>query len=116
MTKDAMMPKYEAGERACPLCSESLPAHQTWPGARYRFCGQPECLAIVKRMMCGRYIGPNEHKCDGDTCDNFVPQGRYRAHPAYLSCSAECWYRRSIKGNLAYSGGCGQVIPVDVGT
>jgi hypothetical protein len=24
MTKDQMMPKYEAGERACPICSESL--------------------------------------------------------------------------------------------
>jgi DNA repair exonuclease SbcCD ATPase subunit len=28
MTKDQMMPEYEAGERNCPLCSRPLPAHQ----------------------------------------------------------------------------------------
>ena len=33
MTKDQMMPKYEAGERTCPICGEPLPAHQTWIGA-----------------------------------------------------------------------------------
>lgn len=34
MTKEEMMPKHAAGERKCPICSEPLPAHQTWAGAR----------------------------------------------------------------------------------
>jgi integrase/recombinase XerC len=81
MTNAERMPKYEAGERSCPICSDPLPAHQTWPGAIYRFCGKPECAAIVKTMKGGRYIGTGEHKCEGADCDNFVPEGRYRPQP-----------------------------------
>ena len=47
MTKNELMPKYEAGERTCPVCAALLPAHQTWPGARYRFCGKPECTKMA---------------------------------------------------------------------
>jgi integrase/recombinase XerC len=108
MTKDQMMPKYEAGERNCPICSEPLPAHQTWAGARYRFCGKPECAAIVKaKKGGGRYIGANERKCDCEDCENFVPEGWYRHRPTYFSCSANCWYRRFVKGNLVLKCDCG---------
>jgi site-specific recombinase XerD len=107
MTKDEMMPKYEAGERKCPICGEPLPAHQTWRGARYRFCGKPQCAKKVKAKRKSRYVGANEYRCDGEGCENFVPEGRYGTQPAYLSCSAECWYRRSLKGNMHLTCGCG---------
>jgi integrase/recombinase XerC len=107
MTKEEMMATYGAGERTCPICSESLPAHQTWRGARYRFCGQPECAAVVRAKKGGRYIGANERQCHGNECGNFVPEGWYRKRPTYLSCSAECWYRRFLKGNLIRKCACG---------
>lgn len=107
MTKDEMMPKYEAGERKCPICGDPLPAHQTWPGAKYRFCMKPECVAEVKALKWGRYIEHGGHKCEGGDCDNFVPEGRYRSKPNYLTCSPECWHRRSVKGNLVLPCGCG---------
>ena len=88
MTKDEMMPKYKAGERTCPICADPLPAHQTWAGAKFRFCGQSECTVIVKAMRWGRYVGPNERKCEAGDCDNFVPAGRYSAKPKYLTCTA----------------------------
>ena len=107
MIKDEMMPKYRSGERCCPICDDPLPPHQTWPGAKYRICTKPGCVAEVKALKWGRYIGPNEHKCEGGDCDNFVPEGRYRSKPTYLTCSPECWYRRSVKGNLVLPCGCG---------
>jgi integrase/recombinase XerC len=107
VTKDQMMPKYEAGERTCPICGEPLPAHQTWIGAKFRLCGKPECVAVVKAKPRARYIGATERRCDGEGCENFVPEGRYATRPPYLSCSAECWYRRFLKGNLVRQCGCG---------
>jgi integrase/recombinase XerC len=107
MTNESRMPKYEAGDRSCPVCAASLAAHQTWPGARYRFCGAPECAAKVKTIQGGRYIGPKEHRCEGDNCSNFVPEGWYRMIPSYLSCSAACWFRRMAKGNIRMKCGCG---------
>jgi hypothetical protein len=100
MGNKKMMPKYEAGERACAICSESLPAHQTWAGAKYRICGKPECVAIAKAKKGGRYINPNERKCHGEECEAFVPSGWYAHRPIYLSCSADCWHRRFVKGDL----------------
>ena len=64
MTKEELMPKYEYGERTCRVCSAPLPAHQTWPGATYRFCGKPECSAVVKLKKRGRWIGPGEYPPD----------------------------------------------------
>lgn len=107
MTKDELMPKFAAGERSCPICGSPLPAHQTWPGARYRFCGKPECRVHVIALGWGRYIRPNEHKCEGENCGHFVHEGRYTLKPRYLMCSPECWYARSVKGNLVLKCGCG---------
>lgn len=107
MTKKEIMPKYQAGERACPICSAPLPAHQTWRGARYRFCGQAECAAIVEKMKGGRYVHANEQKCQAGGCDNFVPAGWYANRPNYLSCSGQCCLRRSLRGNHARKCGCG---------
>jgi integrase/recombinase XerC len=104
MTKGEMTSKYAAGERTCPI-SDPLPAHRTWTGARYRFCMKPECVAIVKARKVGRYIGPNEHKCEETDCDNFVPEGQYRLQPFSLICPAECW-GRSVKTNLILKCSC----------
>jgi integrase/recombinase XerC len=107
MTKDEATPKYTTGERNCPLCEDPLPAYQTWQGARYRFCGSPECGAKVKCFQHGRYIGRNEHQCEGGDCSNFVPEGHYSKKPVYLCCSAECWYRRNQRGSHRMKCGCG---------
>jgi integrase/recombinase XerC len=106
VTDAELMPNYAARERTCPICGTPLPAHQTWPGARYRFCSASECAAKVKKLPRGRYIRPNEHKCEGDACSNFVPEGRYSIIPAYLSCCAACWYRRRERGNIRVKCDC----------
>ncbi len=98
---------YEAGIRKCPICDSPLPAHQTWPGARYRFCMKPECMAKVKESRCDRYIGLDQQKCERDGCTNFVPEGLYRSRPTYLTCSAECWHRRNSKGKPIRNCDCG---------
>ena len=36
-----------------------------------------------------------------------MPAGWYACRPTYLSCSAECWYGRFVKGNLVLKCGCG---------
>lgn len=107
MTYEEMIRKYKAGERTCAVCSEPLPAHETWPGARYPFCGKPECAATLKASKRGRYIGPNEHKCEGPDCNNFIPQGRYDRKADYLACCGQCWVRRRTKGNRLLKCGCG---------
>lgn len=107
MTNEEIMPRYEAGERTCPICSDPLPAHHTWRGARHRFCGKAECAAVVKKMKGGRYVAPNEQRCEAGSCDNFVPEGWYANRPNYLSCSGKCCLRRSIRGNLCRQCGCG---------
>jgi len=101
------MPTYKAGDRRCPMCGEPLPAHQTWPGARYRVCGKTECTLKVNNHAGGRYVGPNEQRCTADSCSNYVPEGRYGIHPRDLSCSAACWYRHDSKGKILMKCGCG---------
>ena len=107
MTDSHLMPKYAAGKRTCPICGTPLPAHQTWPGARYRFCGAWECVAKVKKLPRGRYIETNEHKCEGAGCSNFLREGLYRKGHADLCCSAECWHRRHQRGSHRMKCDCG---------
>src|SRR5215472_11201819 len=103
-TQERKTRKYGDGERRCPVCGEPLPAHQVWPGARYRFCGKPECVAQVKRLPRGAYIGAKEHKCAAKSCENFLPEGRYRLS-AKLYCSADCWHR--CEGRVPVQCDCG---------
>jgi len=107
MSKEKLVKKYEAGEKPCSVCNKPLAEHQTWPGALFRFCGSTECETAIREMTWGRYVGPNEHKCENLECDRFVPPGRYRSKPAFLSCSAACWYRRSSRGNIQMKCDCG---------
>jgi len=106
VTNESKISKYDANERSCPTCAVPLPAHQTWPGVRYRFCGAADCAAKVKRLRNGRYIVTNEHKCEGPNCDRFVPEGRYLVG-VMLTCCAECWLRRGGRGSTRMKCGCG---------
>jgi integrase/recombinase XerC len=82
---------FKDGERSCPVCNEPLPAHETWPGARYRFCMTAECRTRViatKGML--RYVEHQQVKCGAIGCTNYVPEGRYAPNPGVLTCSAVC--------------------------
>jgi integrase/recombinase XerC len=100
---------YAAGEQTCPVCQEPLAEHETWPGARYWICDSLKCRNVIKNLKTGRYVGHNEHKCEGPGCDNFVPEALYDRHADFLTCCGECWIRRRTKGNnLLTCGCCGQ--------
>jgi integrase/recombinase XerC len=107
MTYQEMIRQYKEGERTCGVCGELLPAHETIPGARFRFCGKPQCAAILRTGKRGRYVGPNQLKCEGPGCNNFIPEGRYDLRADYLACCGECWVRRRTKGNRLLTCGCG---------
>jgi integrase/recombinase XerC len=82
---------FRDGERSCPICNEPLPAHETWPGARYRFCMKAECKASVMTTKARlRYVAHQQVRCGAIGCTNYVPEGRYAANPALLTCSAAC--------------------------
>jgi integrase/recombinase XerC len=82
---------FKDGERSCPICNEPLPAHETWPGARYRFCMKTECKAMVITTKGGlRYVEHQQVKCGAIGCINYVPEGRYAANPGVLTCSPVC--------------------------
>jgi integrase len=101
------MRTYAEGERLCPVCDRPLPAHETWPGARHRFCGRPECAIAVKDTEYWRYIEAGTYRCEGPGCTNFIPEGRYDTKSDYLTCCGECWVRRRTKGNRKLTCGCG---------
>jgi integrase/recombinase XerC len=113
--------QYGDGEQTCCVCHLGLPAHETWPGARHPFCGKPECIASIKAKnpfsgkdanpgfaaQCGLYIAPNERKCEGLDCNNFVAEGLFDPRSDFLVCSGKCWVRRRTKGNRLLTCGCG---------
>lgn len=109
MPKAAQIHKYEAGQQHCPICNDPLPVHETWPGARYRFCGKPECAEVVKANQAGIYIEQGERRCDGPQCENFLISGLYSKGARVLTCSVRCANRREWKGthNLTCDCGCG---------
>lgn len=107
MTSDGLVKHYDEGERTCPICGEALPAHSTWPGARYRFCNRPECTEKVKHLKGGRYFAENTQKCKGPNCTNFVPEGRYSANCKFIACSPECYRLRLAQGGIVLTCDCG---------
>jgi len=104
--------KYKDGQRSCPICSDPLPAHETWQGARYRYCHKPACTVEVKRLEGGAFIASDERLCDGPDCGRFVPEGRYTNPPKCRTCSGQCWLRHSRTGLVSKlcSCGCGQIL------
>jgi integrase/recombinase XerC len=96
---------YAEGERHCPKCDGPLPAHETWPGMRHRFC--QECAAIVKDTELWRYIAAGTYRCESPGCTNFIPEGQYYKKAAFLTCCGECWVSRQSKGNRLLMCGCG---------
>ena len=109
MPKAAQIHRFEAGQRNCPICNEPLPAHETWPGARYRVCGKVECAEILKASTTGMYIAESQRRCDGPQCENFIPSGLYSRTARILTCSPRCANRREWKGthDLICDCGCG---------
>ncbi len=107
MPKAAHIYKFEAGARNCPICNELLPAHETWPGARYRFCGKPECAEVLQASTTGIYIPANKYRCDGPACENFIPSGLYGKTARILTCSPRCANRREWKGTHTLTCDCG---------
>jgi hypothetical protein len=103
--------KYQDNERCCPICNTTLAAHQTWPGAQYRYCLQPACTTVVRENLKGgcRYIGPGEQPCTALGCSAFVPEGRYATNPSRLVCSPECCMRAPTERPILLCAcGCGQ--------
>jgi integrase/recombinase XerC len=100
---DESIRHYEEGERSCPICKEPLPAHDTWPGFRYRYCGTAECAQKITRF---RHIEANQYKCDAPNCENFVPEGFYNKQSGFYTCSPECWKHRVILGYRVLTCGC----------
>jgi integrase/recombinase XerC len=109
MPKAAQIHRFDSGQRRCPICNDSLAAHETWRGARYRFCGKPECVAMLKSTTTDIYIAANEYRCDGPECKSFIPAGLYSKTARVLTCSPRCANRREWKGTktLACDCGCG---------
>lgn len=92
-------PIYRDGERKCPVCAAPLPAHQTWPGAHYRFCGSRDCADNIKQLKSGQWVESNSRKCDREECVEFVAEGHYAKHSS-LCCSSDCYSNR-----IYYDGG-----------
>ncbi len=120
MNNDYLVRKYKDGAQTCVVCAMPLPAHETWPGARHPFCRSANCRASLKRAnplrgkehlgrpaQTGFYIGPDERKCEGPDCNNFIPEGRYDSRADFYVCCGECWLRRRSKGNRLLTCGCG---------
>lgn len=107
MRKDGVIEHYDDGERTCPICGEVLPAHTTWPGTRYRFCGKPECAEGVRKLTWGRYVDSEVERCQTPGCSNFIPEGRYDLRNKFIVCSPDCYNRRSAKGSILMTCGCG---------
>lgn len=84
---------YKDGERRCPICDDPLPAHQVWPGARYRYCLKAACKQqlLARTHPFWHYIEAGAHRCDAEGCENFVPEGRYYSRASFRTCSAGCY-------------------------
>ena len=104
---------FKDGERICPSCGTPLPAHETWPGCRFRYCGSVKCTEELRRQDHGRYVEPNSIRCDADGCDNFAPEGFYGPYVSFLCCSSSCWrFRRTKRQDpVLCSCGCGEEVP-----
>src|ERR1035437_4877909 len=114
MNESKAMPYYKDGERTCPFCNDPLPAHQTWPGARFRYCMKNECK---QRLLAGnrhgwQYIEAMTRRCDALGCTNLLPEGRYDNTAAFKTCSAACYYARVNTGHppRMCACGCGQEV------
>jgi integrase/recombinase XerC len=82
---------FQDGERNCSICNEPLPAHETWPGARYRFCMRAACKdRVLLRKRGRRYLEHEQVKCGAIGCTKYVPEGCYAIKPGVLTCSALC--------------------------
>jgi integrase/recombinase XerC len=109
VNSDLAVKQFAEGECKCPSCGTALPAHETWPGARLRYCGSAKCTEALRQHDNGRYVASNTVKCDADGCTTLVPEGFYGPYTSFLCCSGACWqHRRSKRQEEVLCGyGCG---------
>lgn len=106
MRKDGVIEHYDDGERACPICDVALPAHSTWPGTRYRFCGGTECASEVRKLTLGRYVDAGTEPCQAPGCPNLIPEGLYNAKCKFIACSSDCYNKRAAQGSILMKCAC----------
>jgi integrase/recombinase XerC len=101
---------YRDGERICPACGEALPAHDTWPGARFRHCGRSKCTDRLRQHDNGRFVSSGTLRCSAEGCTEFVPEGFYGSYASFLCCSSHCWQHRRTKRqeHVLCACGCGE--------
>jgi integrase/recombinase XerC len=108
MGLDNQIKMHAAGARYCTICKVGLPAHESWPGAPSPLCGQERCRTrLMARDNRGSYIGPNQIRCVGPDCQNFIPEGRYNKAREFFYCSGECWKTGKLKGTRRRQCACG---------
>lgn len=103
---------FADGKRNCPNCGTALPAHETWPGARFRYCGNSACTEQLRQHDNGRYVAPNTVKCDAEGCTEYVPEGFYGPYASFLCCSVSCWQKRRAQRQEEVLCACGCSTPV----
>ena len=106
-TKYVIIRRFKDGEGHCRACGQPLPAHETWPGFRYRICGRAECTEKARNYKRGHYLEANQQKCQAQGCENFIPEGRYHTLTGYYACSARCYKRRADQTGDLFKCSCG---------
>lgn len=112
MNTDLAVKQFAEGECKCPSCGTALQAHETWPGARLRYCGSAACTEALRQHDNGRYVASNTVKCDADGCTEYVPEGFYGPYTSFLCCSGACWQERRTKRQeeVLCACGCGTTV------
>lgn len=113
MSNSLSIQHYREGECRCPSCGALLPAHTTWPGARFMYCKRQECTDALRKQYNGRYVAPDTEVCATEGCTNFIPEGFYGPYTSYLCCSPDCWRKQRAKRQevVLCSCGCGETVP-----
>jgi len=112
MSSKLKIATYADGECTCSSCGSPLPGHETWSGARFRYCGSAACTAALRQHENGRYVAPCTVRCGVEGCIEFVPEGFYNLNAALLCCSSRCWQQHCTKQkeHLLCSCGCGEQV------
>lgn len=89
MTKGKL--SVAAGEKACEICGDPLPALEFCPGKKHFTCSKQECrhriFEIDRRTI---HVNAGEKICDRAGCDKPVPAGLYYDLRRKFFCSDDC--------------------------
>jgi integrase/recombinase XerC len=80
-----------AGEKACEICGDELPALEYCPGKKHFVCSKRECrhriFEIDRKTV---RVNAGEKTCDRPGCSKPVPEGLYYDLRRKFFCSDEC--------------------------